>query len=100
MHQRSNGSMNRLWFLDISTGLQAPSPKAEGRNSKEIRSPKPEVIAPFAAVGADGPEAPRRTNLNSSGPRGPPAESGPFGIRISALLRPSAFGFRISLAKP
>lgn len=53
------------------------APKAEARNPKESRSPKPEGLPRCRA---------------SEGP------GGCFGLRLSACLRPSAFGLRVSLS--
>jgi hypothetical protein len=74
-------------LLGGSTGIGLPSPKTEGRNPKEIRSPKPEITNAFDRRGADRPTVSRSAKL-----------FGFFGFRNSGFLRVSGFGLRISRA--
>ena len=66
----------------------------------EIRNPKAEANIPIAAAVAEENEAPRSARLIARRARIAGMQLGPFGIRISAFLRFSAFGFRISPAVP
>ncbi len=85
-----------LWILDVRGEIWRLNPKPETRNPKEIRNPKAEANTRFASVAAEQTKAPKSANLNAGTAHVPGMQLGPFGIRISAFLRFSAFGFRIS----
>jgi len=65
------------------------NPKAEIRRPKEGRSPKPEVATPWRSMRRSWALAPMPLDC----PR--KRRVYPFGFRVSAFFRPSAFGLRI-----
>ena len=79
-----------------------PVAKSEGRNPKAERRPKPETRRPSSRrdCGSHGPACAERAPFREVGGlltrKLPGLPAGHFGFRISAFVRPSPFGFRIS----
>src|SRR5262249_31879788 len=67
--------------------------KPETRNPKAERNPKPEIRILQALASSQGVTIIGNQKLAGQTPR---LRRKAFGLRISALFRPSAFGFRVS----